>query len=435
MKSLLLIVLILPILSLKVAFAEPDNRRFVEFMKSEGLLRENESTFCKAILEDFNTLKTQAPGSYFFRRLPSKEIYINFLDQKGGFKIAALPGDFDYPFELYQLRWPERILDLFQSWSTTVTPRPQSQLEKYSNGELLFPVHLPESSPMEAVSLITPILVRDMSLGNPSFCDLEFRSDRLNHIIEVEHLPLYCEGDPLLSVDRTFPVRGTAITFLDGEQILQNFMDRHPRLKRSQFHQSQLFHGTSSSALLAFTEYGNLSGYLMPMGQLEKAGRIPFSGEIIYGRKSLNKNHLSTTWAGEIGEALKYALSSPWTPAIGVGVLEEIDLAGNTPLNSRRINLQEVTKKRLTEWKNLNVWEKEFVSNSFPVLFGIRSNRKGAFQTPYSDIDGEIMLKDGAQSDEIRVIFVPENKIRQVHDLLARGGHGAIAVEPLELLK
>jgi hypothetical protein len=69
------------------------------------------------------------------------------------------------------------------------------------------------------------------------------------------------------------------------------------------------------------------------------------------------------------------------------------------------------------------------LSYSSPVLYGIKSSRLNVCFPVASDIIGEIGLKGGAQPGEIKVIFVPQERVEFVKTLLSEGGNFNIAVE------
>jgi hypothetical protein len=233
-----------------------------------------------------------------------------------------------------------------------------------------------------------------------------------------------------------------------------------------------LFHGSNSSSLLAFTAYGNFSGDLLPLGELERANRVPFSGEIIDGRNGINAENLSTAFITHAGIALRYAREGHFssekalrdlgglfkeyadpaeifTPprilafmkaekAVGSDLSHDPEalltfLEKMAPhLSSDEKHFVEISVKRIREFQKLSPLERSLVTESFPVLYGIHPLRTGVASAARAIIPGEVLLKGGAKLDEIRVIYVPEEKRALVRTLLESvPGSEHIAVEPL----
>lgn len=297
----------------------------------------------------------------------------------------------------------------------------------------------------------------------------------------------YDDSKPDFSMPFRMKVLGQTIRVEQAEATMQKKLEKL-NLKKEQIHRSQLFHGATSASLLAFTNYNESNGALVPLGNLEESGKIPFCGEIVDGRDKVNAGSLSTTWIGELEGALRYSYRrGNWTPEIGKQKIEmgmknlrekdfdepdevidainpkirgccseELKRAFETGnfkefkkyyssyldtlryklnwpelelIEERSVNLIEVNQKRLLEWEKLDQEERNLVSDPFPVLYGIRSSRKDVHHAVYG-VPGEIGLKGGAGPGEIKVIFVPVDKIDFVQGLLARNGH-SIPVEEI----
>jgi hypothetical protein len=229
--------------------------------------------------------------------------------------------------------------------------------------------------------------------------------------------PIFSINDPIFYEDFGLQgylrVYGPAIHLTEAERTCSAALETYG-LKREQIHCAQLFHGSSSASLVAFTDYCQRQGALIPTGILEGSGRIPFCGEFGYGRGRVNAEFLSTVWIGALRDAITYAnkmCSCPWEPD-REGIVTDGDLQ----------------KKRLNEWKNLTLIERELVSKTFPILYGIKSDRKDVHK-PIEGIPREIGLKEGARSDEIKVIFVPAENIEYVKNILYNHGFSGIPIE------
>lgn len=212
---------------------------------------------------------------------------------------------------------------------------------------------------------------------------------------------------------------------------------RHPHLA-STGRGAFLFHGSNSASLLTFTEYGGKSGHLTPTGVLESRGKVPFSGEIVFGRKSANAEHISAASIEGIANAVRYTRGKGWTPSQGrKDIAEAAKLSKKgTPdslIGQATTNVQEVARKRLDQWSSLTPEEQALVIEGFPVLYGVRTTRT---LTPViSDISSEVGIKGGVLPNEITVIYVPKDKMDLVRRILDRSPTGKpIAVEDIDRL-
>jgi hypothetical protein len=287
-------------------------------------------------------------------------------------------------------------------------------------------------------------------------------------------------------------VMGPTVTVKIAEESVGRVLYDY-NLQHEQLHMAQLFHGSSSASLLAFTSYSNYEGALLPIGLLEKKGKVSFSGEIVFGRGRINAVALSTMWIRGIHVALHYAEDSlGWNlergsqriegairslreniegfkgnPVVDGFLhtdlkekLERAIITGDFEGLKERVfkvtakikeedefpqyvdlpfvtvfNPLEVNFKRKKEWERLSLEEQALVSDPFPVLYGIKSSRKEVHVGVRSDPPGEIGLIGGAQRGEIKVIFVHPSKVSFVKELLQKAPgnvHANIPVEALE---
>ncbi len=240
--------------------------------------------------------------------------------------------------------------------------------------------------------------------------------------------PLFTQEHKIFDDDGTLRICGRAIDVqtanTTAERVLQLF-----QLSTEQLHGAHVVHGSNSASLLAFTDYGKREGSLSPIGKLMSSGTPPFGGKIGFGSLSggFNEEHLSTTWIGDLPGALKFARPSPWTPKKSPQEPSQETEKRNSQmpiyeeLDERKAQIekakQEAWEKKLTET------EKSFVEHSFPVLYGITSDREGSYVPVRSFVRGEIGLKNGALPHEIKTIFVPPEKIEAVESLLRAHGH------------
>ncbi len=386
------------------AGAEEGNRKFLEILRHHSFLKEDRSPFCEAAFEDFKMLHGKPVGSYFFHSLGDHQLFVSFVDSTGRYRIGSLPWDFESPLLSGCGRSWSSAIQEWVTWRDSIGEANLKALAAASGQRLLNPLN---------------VGLADVSVA---WTPAEWEAVK----------PLFCEGDAILDEFDSLPIRGKIIQPLEAEQILYEVLEVMPDLARAQLRGSQLVHGSSSASLLAFTDYGKQQGHLIPLGELEASGRIAYCGEIVFGRSGVNRNALSTVWVGQVQKSLIYAKAAPWSLESARGLLKELEvcLERSGRENSQSRNQREVTGLRIREWVHLSDFEKHLVSDSFPVLYGIRSARGPDHKDVGSDVSGEIALLHGAHAEEIRVVFVPRTRIPLVQGILK--GFSWIGVEPLE---
>jgi hypothetical protein len=209
-----------------------------------------------------------------------------------------------------------------------------------------------------------------------------------------------------------------------------------PKKVFSMLHEADYVHGSSSASLLAFTEYNQGKGSLVPTGELLAQGKVPFSGELFAGvnkENGVNRENLSVVCVKDILTALKYAIGGQhvnWNPEIGNKQLESYKKTlEDMP------HIMDIYKKRLVEWNKLNAQEQKLVSDTFPVMYGIKLTTKRRQRRVNSQgAPGEVIIKHGVESADIVVVFVPENRMAEVKDLLTQYGHDHIYVESINTI-
>ncbi|MEZ0390973.1 MAG: hypothetical protein ACAH59_02080 [Pseudobdellovibrionaceae bacterium] len=312
----------------------------------------------------------------------------------------------------------QKVSKIFKSSDTPVTTRPQVQRSK------------PE---LAAISSQSP-QAREVA-------------ELIESGVKPEDPRAIAAMEKLLNVNKgNLAADGALIQVSGSSQHYQTFLStsyrsiqRNPELI-SKLHESTFFHGTNSSSLLAFTEYGNLKGSLNSIGLMESQGKIPFAGEIIYGRSGINQGGISTAALGSIDKAVDYSKSAHgWDPLVGRKAIDQFKSL--TPGSQGSIqneiirNGTEVNTKRLSEWSKLTPEEQNLVKEGFPVLYGIRPTGPERLQFPgTSSVRGESILREGTQANEIKVLFVPPSKVEFVRDLLRRKKHTNVEVEGLSQL-
>lgn len=213
------------------------------------------------------------------------------------------------------------------------------------------------------------------------------------------------------------------------------------------------FHGSGSASLLAFTDFmpADSKGKLLPMGSLKKQGLFPFCGErgyALWTHASSNKM-LSATRLSDIDSSLLYAKEDGWSLSTAKSKLDKIqkDLqyfptgkvadTGSDHLLFKELQKQrDLLEGQIFQFPRLSKEQKLLVNEGFPVLYGIKENAGNQVQGARSDIQGEIGIPGGVGTQDIEVIYVPENKILFIKALL-KNSHLAsnhIKVEKIEPL-
>ena len=408
---------------------------FWDAIRAEGYLREDRLDFCEAAHLDFKTLQGKAPGTFLFHKNKNR-IFISYVDPVGNFKFDPVPKMKKNPLQRYPDVWEGIMTELQRFEKPPITEKFWQAFSRASHDQFLKPI---------AVDGIKDCIgkIEHLNLSHPAVggsggaCGVRPPMPHAQSNEWEAVMPLICDGDAIVE-DGFLPIKRMVLNSVDAEGMISRELGNRPALRRAQLHGSQLLHGSSSSSFLAFTQYGKFEGHLMPLGQLEKTGRIAFSGEIAWGRGGMNEDTLSTAWVGQLSSAVGYASASKWSPEKGTQLKasDEGRLVENPGLRRHRpfMNQYEVNEKRLSEWAKLLPAEQSLVSDAFPVLYGIKSSRKGAHAPAPSDIPGEVALENGALHDEIKVVFVPREKIELTREIL-RERFGKIAVEPLESIK
>jgi hypothetical protein len=312
---------------------------------------------------------------------------------------------------------PKKDMDIVMEFAKNNGLNRPLLVSQFCNQNLALKPPLPQSDPAEAQACNEVHLQKLYEVEPLFFLQSEWK-DYLDFQSKKEFLENNSEVSKLISPVLT-------------EARIQNFLSRMG-LHRRILHDSQFFHGSTSASLLAFTNYNQFQGKLIPTGILESQGKVPFSGEIAFGRRGINQNNISTAHLGRIEDAIQYANQQSWNPEIG---LQSIKEAEDYP-KELRINIVEITEARIREWEKLDPFEKALVSDGFPVLYGIkpRTHRKKDLSTVRSAVYGEVAISNEVNPDEIKVIYIPRDKIEGIKTLI-QTKFPDIKIEPLELLK
>ena len=185
------------------------------------------------------------------------------------------------------------------------------------------------------------------------------------------------------------------------------------------------------------------------------AQKAPFSGELFSGITKgvgTNNNNISTVKITDIDIAMNYlsrrGLSTRKSTFTIDGAKEEIKKIDNgdhwmqSALDEENIQVQrQILEQRVSQWERLSQQDRVLVEEGFPVLYGIapKANREVDITflgtLPKGDHAGagvEVSLTGGSDFSEIVSIFVPNDKVELVQQILSDKSINHIRVSPIE---
>lgn len=211
---------------------------------------------------------------------------------------------------------------------------------------------------------------------------------------------------------------------------------------------SNLFHGSRSASLLAFTNFSEEKGALIPTGQLLKDGKVPFSGtdEAFISMSSFNKNTLSSvtindfkdafdfshyhnnqTWdykraKDQLGFAQEFVKSyekegcKPWRTYPHPKASNKENYWGQVYTKAHSALLAQ--KTRIQQWEKMPPEQRSLVTDNFPVIYGLHISEDSKRRIPIRSGYNEIGILNGASPSEIHTIMVYRKHIPRVQELL-----------------
>ena len=247
---------------------------------------------------------------------------------------------------------------------------------------------------------------------------------------------------------------GPVVSMLDSQKIPRDASLELAQLLRSgEFQKITAFHGTGSGAL-----YGILrEGELLPFGELEKHGVVPFTGELEMGvsSKGINLDSISVVgfdnkadFSWMLNNYAKGFGEKPWTPEISAENVQTLREVISNTKNYEQYNagspIYEATKatyegsltaldveqKRLAAWEgSLTANEQELVSHPYAIVFGIKEIEPEFVMYGEGRIRGSVPLTK-------TVIFTESAKMSEVRGLLEQTGLdvAVYSMESLELM-
>lgn len=243
--------------------------------------------------------------------------------------------------------------------------------------------------------------------------------------LPIEIFQIVSQGGVYTSRDDLFDEEGHVkessffpITVAKANQVATNILSRY-QLTHNQLHGSKIFHGTSSPVLIGLAKGEGI----LPYGELKERNLVPFSGANDSGLDSVGKSYLSTVWIRDFCVAIEYARARPWNPEKGNEKISnmskhEFQKFCGEALQQELIGLE---KKKIERWDSFTVLEQKLIETPFPMLIGIASKRKDA-HVEIHGADAEIGLLHGASPEEIKVLFVPQEKVEFTRGLFQNHG-------------
>lgn len=215
--------------------------------------------------------------------------------------------------------------------------------------------------------------------------------------------------------------KGRTMSYDDANEFYTGLGQRYPSLNIES--PSVYFHGTTSATLPGFMQQQGL----MNQGDLLNQGVVPAAGENFIGAQGMNQSMLSTVFGTDISNATRYSLmgnnTNPqsdfqnwWTE----GRMKYLQDRGESSLMPEAEYYDKLYTDRVTQFENASDVEKTFLSENFPIMFGInpRSGDASRFVIPRSDISGEVGIKGKLDFGDVPQIFVPRSRMQITKDYL-----------------
>lgn len=204
--------------------------------------------------------------------------------------------------------------------------------------------------------------------------------------------------------------------------------------------------GSNSGSLPGFA----LERGLVPTGWMlsGQSKAVPYSGELSkgMGERGINQRAISfDSPEGTQSEALRYARSEGfnqrgWTPEVGIKNKEQLLTYLNESEDQHMkdyYNLQIlITKRRLEQWSNLSPQERLFISDPFPVIYGINDQYRQLLRPKVQKLNphaSEEVFIEGKVDAENLTLFCPREKILEVKEYLKGKQLQGVKVLPFEV--
>ena len=253
---------------------------------------------------------------------------------------------------------------------------------------------------------------KNLSLGLTSEGKLPFNSFAINEP--------FMKKDALGNINIS-KGKGRTMSYDQSNELYSQLGQKYPSLNIED--PSVYFHGTTSGTLPGFMQQKGL----MNQGDLLKQGVVPAAGENFIGAQGMNQSMLSTAFGTDIPSATRYSLMGNknnsqsdfenwWTE----GRQKYLAERGESSLMPEVEYYDKLYSDRMTQFENASDVEKTFLSENYPMMFGInpRSGDASRFVIPRSDISGEVGIKGKLDFQDISQIFVPRSKMQLTKDYL-----------------
>ena len=227
---------------------------------------------------------------------------------------------------------------------------------------------------------------------------------------------------------------------LDTFKVETNKEDKRELL---QLRDLNYVHGSSSASFPGI--FSSETPGLKSSGRLIDEGNFLYSGELKWGisKKGINRDSISAMPINFPKEAIRHSEYSfnkkPWDKESAKkkvffltrymeAIMEGRSAAEEFSKKNKFLNTYpykqlleiipqelKIEKRRLKNWDKMNDSDKSFISNSFPVVYGIKY--EGEIKSVISGLSREVGILENISPEQL-IIFVPKEKIKIVKDYL-----------------
>ncbi|MEX3957225.1 hypothetical protein [Trinickia sp. EG282A] len=187
--------------------------------------------------------------------------------------------------------------------------------------------------------------------------------------------------------------------------------------------ESDYFHGSRSGSLVSFhrsTEEA-IRGCLLPMGVLLEHNAAVFTGERgnSLEDKAFNKKYLSVVAELNIDGAVDYATN---TALASNDIIKPPDLRTFGSFVDKSTRLRKTAECKLDELGQADQEATRLITSNFPVVYGLKPKSGKNIEGVSLSIGDEVGIEGGCTSDEIKIIFVPDEEVPSVKKYLEQCG-------------
>ena len=232
-------------------------------------------------------------------------------------------------------------------------------------------------------------------------------------------------GARLAKDSQTITKKGSSYNYPKTVHTLAQQYEKMPTLNSAGF--PVYFHGTGSASIPGILKQKGL----VPYGQLKNSGLTPMTGEmsgVSLGNKSVNTDHLSTTFIENLQDPIRYAgaFSKNKRDIFGDygNFMKNITQYTNEYGIEKATRMKEFYTTQLEDFLRLSDYEQALVKENYPVMFGFNPTKATSlggnrFKIPsMSDIRAEGAIRGKIGWDEVAGMFVPKTKMGLTQDMV-----------------